>query len=361
MMENNYIFLLTLTGFLFQFRWLQSGRSRDLLIGSAALGLNLLTRLTTALDFMAMGLFLLVVLWSSAKNRQAIWPRLLTYAKIALPVYFVFLCIDRLYQFHRFGTWTDTYVRYFALEHRALDPTLPANYPWETPFHIGFFGALFSREKSIFLFDPLIIITIVIAAFCWKRLSPQLKAYATVALLLVLAYICLYARYTVWSGNFAWGDRYVSTAAQVAAFISVPLLLKYRDELGKFVWLLGSVIVLASLVIQLASLMFWLPLEIYQADDFGHPQWIIWLRFKNIAAFALGKTEAWGLVTDSMQYDQWDYQHITTWNFLPWVLRRIGEAPAWMTDAAFALWATELILLVLVLTRLCRALDFKIV
>ena len=144
MMENNYIFLLTLTGFLFQYQWLRGGRTRDLLIGSAAPGLNLLTRLTTALDMMAVGLFLLLVLWSS-EGKHAIWPRLVRYMKTALPVYLLFLCIDRLYQFYRFGTWTDTYVHYFGLKYRALDPTLPANYPWETPFHVGFFGALFSR------------------------------------------------------------------------------------------------------------------------------------------------------------------------------------------------------------------------
>lgn len=350
MMENNYIFLLTLTGLLFQYQWLRSGRTRDLLIGSAALGLNLLTRLTTALDIMAVGLFLLLVGWSS-EGKQAAWPRLVRYAKTSFPVYFAFFCIDRLYQFHRFGTWTDTYVRYFALKYHALDPTLPPNYPWETPFHVGFFGALFSREKSIFIFDPLLVLTIAIAVFFWKRLTPQLKAYIAVTFSLVLAYICLYARYTVWNGNFAWGDRYVSSAAQMAAVISVPLLLKHRSQFNQFIWKLGWVVVLMSLVIQISSLMFWLPLEIYQADDFGHPQWIIWLRLKNIIAFALGKNKAWGLVTDSMGYDQWDFQHITTWNFLPFVLRRIGEAPKWMVDGAFAVWTGELILLALILRK----------
>ena len=48
--------------------------------------------------------------------------------------------------------------------------------------------------------------------------------------------------------------------------------------------------------------------------------------------------DAWGLNTDSMTYDQWDYQHITTWNFLPFVLRRMGAAPAWVLHAAFTVW-----------------------
>ena len=342
MMENNYICLLTLTGFSYQYEWLRSGSRRALLIGSAAFGLNLLTRLTSAVDLFFGGVFLLLVLWFERAGKEEFWRKLVAYSKIALPVYAFFLLIDRLYQFARFGTWTDTYVHYFTLEHRLHDPTLPAKYPWETPFHVGFLGPLTSPEKSIFLFDPLIVLTILVAALGWKYFSPPIKGYVIAALLLVLGYICLYARYTVWSGDFAWGDRYVSTAVELAAFISVPILLKYRAYLGRFVWTAGMILVAVSLVIQIASLAFWLPLEIYQGDDFGHPQFVIWLRFKNIVAFALGKMDAWGLNTDSMTYDQWDYEHITTWNFLPFVLRRVGAAPKWVVDAVFAVWCPAL-------------------
>ena len=57
MMENNYILLLTLTGFSFQYEWLRTGSKRTLFVGSAAFGLNLLTRLTTALDLEDMAAF----------------------------------------------------------------------------------------------------------------------------------------------------------------------------------------------------------------------------------------------------------------------------------------------------------------
>ena len=56
-------------------------------------------------------------------------------------------------------------------------------------------------------------------------------------------------------------------------------------------------------MIQIASLMFWLPLEIYQMETFGHPTFVIALRFKNIVAFALGKMDAWGLNTEAMKQD----------------------------------------------------------
>jgi len=338
MMENNYIFLLTLTGFTFHYEWLRSGSRRALLIGSVAFGLNLLTRLTTALDIVAGAVFLLLVLYSEKSRRREFWNRSRSYAATAFPVYAFVLMIDRVYQFYRFGSWTDTYVHYFSVEHRLQDPTLSAKYPWETPFHIGFLGPLISPEKSIFLFDPLIVLSIVLTIVLWKRIAVEVKAYILATFLLVFAYICFYARYTVWSGNFAWGDRYVSTAVQLAAFTSVPILLKYRAQIGGVISLLGAALVVVSFVIQFASLAFWMPLEIYQADDFGHPQFVIWLRSKNIIAFALGKMDVWGLNTDSIGYDRWDYQHITTWNFLPLVLKRIGEASWWVVNLVLAIW-----------------------
>ena len=70
MTENNYILLLTLSGFALQYRWLLTGERRALLWGSVALGLNLLTRLTTALDIVGVGCFLLLVGWSVRRETQ---------------------------------------------------------------------------------------------------------------------------------------------------------------------------------------------------------------------------------------------------------------------------------------------------
>jgi hypothetical protein len=352
MMENNYILLLTLAGFTLQYEWLRTGNRRALLIGSAALGLNLLTRLTTGLDLLAAASFMLLVLWFEQVRGRALWERLIVYAKTALPIYAGFLLIDRLYQYYRFGSFFNTYVHYFTVERRLQDPSLPPNYPFETPFHAGFLGALFAPEKSIFLFDPLVVLTIVIAVLGWKRFGPEIKAYLVAAFVLLLAYISFYARYTVWSGDFAWGDRYVSTCAELVAFISVPLLLRHRAELGKFVWKMGVALIAVSALIQVASLAFWLPLEIYQMETLGHPTFVIALRFKNIVAFAIGKMHAWGLNNNAMSEDPWDYVRITTWNFLPFVLRRVGEAPGWVVKLCFALWIAGVSALTSVLWRL---------
>jgi hypothetical protein len=356
MMENNYIMLLTLIGLTFQHEWLRTGRWKALLVGSAALGLNLLTRLTTGVDAIAVGIFLLLVCYFEHVSRHTIWSRLVVYLKTALPVYAFFFLLDRLYQLYRFGTVFNTYVHYFTLEHRLQDPSLPAAYPWETPFHVGFFGPLFTPEKSIFLFDPLVILTILLAIILWKKFLPEVKAYILFAVALLFGYICLYAKYTVWTGDFAWGDRYVSTAAEFVGFISVPILLRFRRELGKVVWRFGLALIAISTAIQLASLAFWLPLEIYQMETFGHPTFVIALRFRNIIAFALGKMNAWGLNTPTLTQDPWDYVHITTWNFLPFLLRRVGAAPVWVVNLTLAIWIIALAALAWTLWRLHGAL-----
>jgi hypothetical protein len=357
MMENNYILLLTLAGFSFQYEWLRTGSKRALLAGCAALGLNLLTRLTTGLDLIAAGVFLLLALWFERVRGRELWRRFMDYCKVAGPVYAFFFLIDRLYQFYRFGSFTNTYVSVFAKEARGLDPTLPANFPWTTPFHEGFLGPLFKPEKSIFLFDPLLVLGILLLVVLWKRVSPEIRAYGVASLLLLLGYISFYARYTFWAGDFAWGDRYVSTSVELATLLAVPLLLRYRADLSAWIWRGAVALIAASLVIQLASLAFWLPLEIYQMETLGHPTFVIALRFENIAAFALGKMDAWGLNNDSMTYDPWDYVHITTWNFLPFLLRRVGATPEWVVKVAFVVWGAAIATLAWVLWRLRTAIE----
>ncbi len=356
MMENNFIMLLTLVGFSYQYEWLRTSSARALFCGSAALGFNLLTRVTTGIDLIAAGTFLLIILWFEHKLDGNVWQRLFAYSKVVFPVYALFFVIERLYSWYRFGSITQTYLPIFTREMRAQDPSLPANFPWSTPLHVGIMGALFQPEKSIFLFDPLLILALVLVFLLWRKMDAVTRAYAMTSLLLLLGYIFFYARYTYWSGDFAWGDRYVSTAAEMVAMLAIPLLLKYRQNLASWVWPVGIAITAISFIIQIASLMFWLPLEIYQMETLGHPTFVIALRFKNMVAFALGKMDQWGLNTESMSYDQWDYAHITTWNFLPFLLRRVGAAPRWVVDVTFVVWISGIAALAATLWKLKAAL-----
>ena len=187
-----------------------------------------------------------------------------------------------------------------------------------------------------------------------ETISAQIRAYLTAFGALLLVYICLYSKFTVWSGDFAWGDRYVSTAAQMVALLSVPLLMRHRAEIGKAVRAIGAALIVASVAVQIASVMFWCPLEIYQMSTLGHPTFVVALRMKNILAFILGKMDAWGLTNDDMSYDPWDYQHITAFNFLPFLLARIGKAAGWVVHLVTVIWYAGLAALMAVLIFIQR-------
>ena len=234
MMENNYIMLLTLTGFSFQYEWLRSGSTRALLVGSGALGLNLLTRLTTGLDLMAAGLFLLLVLWFEAcAGDESCGARLLTMQ-------------DRGTGLRVFpAAGSPLQLLPFRIVHQNLSPAFRArssacriqrcraNFPWSTPFHEGVFGRAvqagevdLSVRSSAGAGDSALLVL-------WKRMAtggPRLRG--GVRSLLLAGYISFYARYTYWAGDFAWGDRYVSTAVEMVALLAVPLLLALSRESG---------------------------------------------------------------------------------------------------------------------------------
>ena len=189
MQENNFIFLLTLTGLWLQLRWAESGDRKALLLGAGALGLNLLTRMTTALDVMGAAIFLLlvgVVGRADGDSRVAELlsaRRVMEYLRTVVPVYAVFVFLDRLYQFVRFGSWTSTYMRLQANEQMRREPTLPKNFPFsghwfEGGVHSGLLGPLFEPEKSIFVFDPLFGLALVLTVVLWRRMPAVMRAYA---------------------------------------------------------------------------------------------------------------------------------------------------------------------------------------
>lgn len=364
MQENNYIFLLTLTGLWLQLRWAETGDRRPLWLGASALGLNLLTRMTTSLDIVGAAAFLLLVgAFGRKSNRDSRFAELLSarrvkeYLRTVIPVYAAFVFLDRLYQFVRFGSWTSTYMRLQANEQMRREPTLPKNFPFSGHWfqggvHSGLLGPLFEPEKSIFVFDPLFGLALVLTVLLWWRMSSELRAYAVAMLALLTAYMVLYARYFAWAGDFAWGDRYISSVVELLAFLAVPLLMRYRRELGRVVTVCAWCVVAASVAIQLASLAFWLPLEIYQIDAMGHDAWTVALRFTNIWAFATGRPMPAGIDLPGAVSDPFDALHIRTWNFMPSLLRHTGVAPLWVVRLLDAAWLVMLLALVCVLVRM---------
>lgn len=364
MQENNYIFLLTLTGMWLQLRWALSsgpeartGARRWLWWGAAALGLNLLTRVTAALDVAGVALFVWLAL---TRHERSAW-RIKEYVLTVAPVVALFLFLDRLYQFVRFGSWTSTYMRLQAIEQKKWDKTLAANYPFSGHYfaggvHSGLLGPLFGPEKSVFVFDPLFGLALVLVVVLWRRMTRVVRAYAVSVLVLLLGYMLLYGRYFAWAGDFAWGDRYISSVVEMFAMLAVPLLMRYGRAWPAVARAGAWSVVAASVAIQAASLAFWLPVEIYQIDAMGHDAWTVGLRFRNIWALATGRPMPAGIDLPGAITDSFDALHMRTWNFLPALLRHVGAAPLWVVRVVDAVWLVMAVALLCVAMRMWRLL-----
>jgi hypothetical protein len=347
MQENNYLLLLTLTGLYFQYDWFKNGSNRSLFWGSMALGANLLTRLTTGLDIVAGALFIFLCMWYEKDRRRGMWGRMIEYGRVCIPCYLAFFLIDRLYQYYRFGSLFNTHLQVFVVQFQQFYPglTMEPGWPWSTPFWKGFLGPLITPEKSIFLFDPLIVLTLILTFCLWKRFASDTKAYVIASVWLLFAYVVFYARYYDWSGDSAWGDRFVTTPVQMLAMISIPLLMRHRITLKTWVWNLGKAIAAASVTVQIASVFFWHHLELAQMKTLGHPTFVVGLRFLNIIAFATGMTDRWGL---SNPYTvRW--RESSTPYFFPFLVMRQGTTSGWKLVILFAGWVCLLAALVVML------------
>jgi len=101
---------------------------------------------------------------------------------------------------------------------------------FNTPILKGLYGFLLSPGKSVFIFAPPIILALAGLGKLWRRD----RAIATLAVLLPLAYLFLFAKYTQWEGGYCVGPRYL-VPALVFLFLGLgPLLAEDRSPIKAF-------------------------------------------------------------------------------------------------------------------------------
>ncbi len=106
-----------------------------------------------------------------------------------------------------------------------------------TPILTGLYGFLLSPGKSVFLFAPPIILALAGLGALWRRD----RGLATLAMLLPLADLLFFAKYSQWEGGYCVGPRYMVPAL-------VPLCLGLGPVLSK-----GSAHIKALAVVLLAA------------------------------------------------------------------------------------------------------------
>jgi hypothetical protein len=340
--ENGPLFTLAASAACLHLRWAREGGSWRLAAGLTLLGLALLTRLTAALDFAAVVALVFAVLVRGGQARRAC-----RYVIACAAGGVVALAADRLYHFARFGSWTDTYIGRFGQFWKATRSGLPESFPFSNPFWDGFLGPLVTPEKSVFLFDPLLILAALLAWRCRGRLPFALRAFLVAQSCLLLAYVCFYARYFDWSGDSAWGDRFVTAPVQMICLAAGAMLARYGRELGRLRRPAYAVVILA-VAVQLSSVFFSYNLErIQRAVDPGRTRFVVALRAKNIAAYVTANQERWGLAEGVPPREL--SANLTPFGPLPEPARKLAVA-LWLAALAAVWWA---------LARLFNSGDFR--
>jgi hypothetical protein len=246
----------------------RTGDTRWALLAGFASSFAILVRLTSALEVGVLGLYAIV----PGANRRR-------FLSGFLPPLAIALLLDRWYQYYRFGELFTTYTG--ILERQFHPPGAPAKYLFSYPFWKGFLGALFAADKSIFPFDPLLVVLLIVAALKWRSLTRELQTILTWLGLLLVGYLAFYAKYYYFGADVSWGDRYVLMPVQMLSLFAVPILLTYARTFPGWGRCALWAIVVAAILVQAESTAIAPNLEVQQRRA-GYAHGALWNRTVNL-------------------------------------------------------------------------------
>ncbi len=217
--------LLLLLSFYAVFSYKKTGEGRWLLWAGLSLAIAVLTRIATLITVPILALYVLLIPkeggWSQAfRNLVRVFSAL-------IPV-FAFL---GFYNAYRFGN------------------PLQTGYGKESftnPLLVGLYGFLFSSGKSVFLYNPILILSIVSLVYFYRKYRDE----AIVFSLMAVAHVIFYATWAGWDGWF-WGPRYLLA---VVPFMTLPLGVFLEEKWPIFLKRVLAGLLVLGFVVQIYAL-----------------------------------------------------------------------------------------------------------
>ena len=221
-------------------RLLRVRRSADLW-GALALGSWAGALLGTKLIYAGSiaGAFVLVA-WAWRRDLRTLLRLLAAAALGFLP----WLAMMLIYNWARYGSFT------------SFGPAGGATFLGKT--WIGLFGLFFSPGKSLFLYAPPLLLTLFALPLAWRRCRDLLL----VLVVTIGPIVYVSASVVFWSGDYAWGPRYLVFAVPV---LLLPAVIVFDEKLqaahgwvrNALRWLLGTALALGLFVQVLGSAFYW--------------------------------------------------------------------------------------------------------
>jgi hypothetical protein len=233
--------------------WHGSGWGAPLLAMGAA-GLALLFRLPSVIMTAPLLLTIVIADLRGRRDGAAVQARLAQWIGAGLAGVLPFVALVAVYNTLRFGapleTGYDALVGVWSFDEAGNRLLKVESLPlFGTPWHEGFLGMLFSPGKSVFLYNPLLCATVPGIALLWRRW----RAMALAVGLVVGTNVAFHSKYLYWSGDVAWGPRYLADTLGIWCLALFPLLLPpARRWLRRTLLWLG----LVSALVQVASVAY---------------------------------------------------------------------------------------------------------
>lgn len=195
------------------------------------------------------------ILWELRRN----WRALLLVSLVSLAAVLPFGAVYLWYNWVRWGSiyFTGYGLAFAGSTIGSAGTAAPPIVPHETPL-IGLWGMFMSPGKSIFLYSPPLVLSLLGILRFFKR-------HRHIVLAMVLTILpCLYvhAQMISWAGDFAWGPRYLTFAIGVLLVPGAMLvdeLLSLGSRLRRWLAIAGCVAVMGfgGFVTYLGNAIYW--------------------------------------------------------------------------------------------------------
>lgn len=166
----------------------------------------------------------------------------------------------------------------------------PGHLSFESSWTLALAGMLFSPGKSVFLFNPVLLL----APFGFFGLWRSHRALALIIAATFASTLLFHAKYTYWAGDPTWGVRYLASSMGLCVLAVMPCLRSRRG--GR----LTASLVALSVCIQIASIVYNYGLEFFQDCRQGNiPGAYVWRpaesqlfrRFRNLGLHVAGRPD----------------------------------------------------------------------
>ncbi len=211
-------------------RYRDSGKASDAFWAGAGLGLAVATRYANLIILPLFGLLLLAYM-ARDKERKMRATLLSPILAFTLPLTITAFLLGG-YNYARYGNPLQT--GYLPQE------------KFSTPWLEGISGLLVSPGRGLFLYAPVLLVSLLAIPDFLKRHRLE----AALALLVSISYVLLYGRWFFWHAGYAWGPRFLVPIVPFAVVLMATLV----EKLSGWGWLAFAALCLVSLTIQILGL-----------------------------------------------------------------------------------------------------------